>query len=155
MNNKSHQRAGLLVGLVVSMGLSASNVQAQDNAGVQFLNQPTSATPFSEAVRVGKTLYMSGQLGMVPGTPKLIAGGVAAETRQALENTKATLERYSYSLKDVVKCTVLLADIADFTAFNDVYLSFFARPYPARTLMAVKDLAFGARVEIECIAAKN
>ena len=103
---------------------------------------------------MGNILFLSGQLGMVPGTPKVVDGGIAAETQQALANTKASLERYGYGLKDVVKCTVLLADMADFGAFNQVYLATFAQPYPARTLMAVKGLAFNGRVEIECVAAK-
>ena len=155
--NFSYKRMSALVTAAASLwlALSLQPTQAQTGNTVQFLNQSGSTTPFSEAVRVGNILFLSGQLGMLPGTPKVVDGGITAETQQAMANTKATLERYGYSLKDVVKCTVLLADMADFAAFNKVYLASFTQPYPARTLMAVKGLAFNARVEVECVAAKG
>lgn len=122
---------------------------------VQFLNSgkvlPTNL-PFSEAVRVGDTLYMSGQIGVVPGTLKLVPGGVKEETRQTMENIKATLEAHGYSMRDVVKCTVMLADIAEWAAFNEVYRTFFSDRYPARSALGANGLALGARVEVECIA---
>lgn len=132
----------------------APSVQAAPRQAVQFFNQSGTSAPFSEAVQVGRHLYLSGQLGLVPGKGTLASGGLAAETKQALANTKALLERYGYSMRDVVKCTVLLADMADFSAFNRVYLSAFSKPYPVRTLFAVNGLAFGARVELDCFAAK-
>lgn len=103
---------------------------------------------------MGHQLFLSGQLGLVPGKGTLSPGGLVPETKQALANTKAVLERYGYSMRDVVKCTVLLADMADFAAFNRLYLSAFAKPYPVRTLFSVNGLAFGARVELDCMAAK-
>jgi reactive intermediate/imine deaminase len=118
------------------------------------LNQSSTAAPFSEAVQVGRQLYLSGQLGLIPGQGVLAAGGLLPETRQALANTKASLERYGYSMRDVVKCTVFLVDMADFAVVNREYLSAFSKPYPVRTLVAVRGLAFGARVELDCIAAK-
>ena len=109
--------------------------------------------PFSEAVRVGATLYLSGQLGIVPGTMRLVPGGMREQARQTMENIKATLEAHATSLGDVVKCTVMLADISDWPAFNEVYCTFFdASRYPARSAFAAGALALGARVEIECIA---
>lgn len=108
--------------------------------------------PFSEAVRVGDTIYLSGQIGNEPGTARLVAGGVEAQTEQTLRNIQATLERHGSDLAHVAKCTVFLADIADWPAVNIVYKRFFKPPYPARSAVAGSGLALGAAVEIECIA---
>ena len=108
--------------------------------------------PFSEAVRVGDTVFLSGQMGIVPGTMTLAPGGVKAETRQALENLRTILEAHGLSLKHVVRCSVMLADMADWPAFNEVYREFFEAPFPARSAFGVNGLALGGRVEIECIA---
>jgi reactive intermediate/imine deaminase len=104
---------------------------------------------------VGDTLYLSGQIGIKPGTLELAPGGIGAEARQTLENIRTTLEAHGYSLRDVVKCTVMLADIGEWAAFNDVYRSFFAPPYPARSALGANGLALGARVEVECIAVRR
>ena len=106
-------------------------------------------------MRVGNTLYLSGQIGIQPGTLNLTAGGIQAEARQALENIKTTLETHGYTMRDVVKCTVMLADIAEWAAFNEVYKTYFAPPYPARSALGVNGLAIGARVEVECLAVRN
>ena len=131
---------------------------AQGQPQVEYLNSgkvtPTTL-PFSEAVRVGDTLYLSGQIGIRPGTLELAPGGIAGEARQTLENIRTTLETHGYSLRDVVKCTVMLADIGEWAAFNEVYRGFFAAPYPARSAFGTSGLALGARVEVECIAVKN
>jgi reactive intermediate/imine deaminase len=108
--------------------------------------------PFSSAVRVGNILYLSGQVGALPGTRELAAGGIAAETRQTMENIKQVLEYAGSSLDRVVKCTVFLLDIADYGAMNEVYASFFPEEPPARSTLAASGLALGAKVEIECIA---
>lgn len=108
--------------------------------------------PFSEAVQVGRTLYLSGQIGNLPGTRQLAPGGLSAEAKQTLENIKAVLERHGASLDQVVKCTVFLADIKDWPAFNEVYVQYFRTNLPARSALAVSGLALGARVEVECIA---
>ena len=112
--------------------------------------------PFSEAVRVGTTLFLSGQIGTLTGAgePRLVSGGVGAETRQIMENIKASLEANNYSLDDVIKCTIMLADMAEWAEFNAVYTNYFNKHLPARSAFGVNGLAFGARVEIECIAAK-
>jgi 2-iminobutanoate/2-iminopropanoate deaminase len=142
--------------LLVLNVLSPAAVGEQKNA-VEFLNSGSllpEGLPFSEAVRVGNTLYLSGQLGIAPGTLKLVPGGIEAEAKQTLENIRSTLQVYGYGMKDVVKCTVMLADIAEWSTFNEVYRGFFQPPYPARSAFAAKGLAMGARVELECMAAK-
>ena len=108
--------------------------------------------PFSSAVRVGNTLYLSGQIGTLPGTRELAPGGVAAETQQTLENIKRVLAHAGSSLDRVVKCTVFLTDIADYQAVNAVYQEYFPVDPPARSAMAGSGLALGAKGEIECIA---
>lgn len=121
----------------------------------QFLNSPRATEldrPFSEAVRAGDFLFLSGQIGDVPATGKLAEGGLEAEGRQTLTNVKRVLEANGASLSDVVKCTVFLADIAEWPAFNTIYRQFFQKPYPARSALAASGLAMNARVELECIA---
>jgi len=108
--------------------------------------------PFSEAVRVGHTLYLSGQLGFDHTTSKLVEGGIADETRQTMENIKATLEKHGSSLAEVVKCTVFLADINEWAAMNEVYMTYFPTNPPARSALGGGGLALGARTEIECMA---
>ncbi len=108
--------------------------------------------PFSEAVQLGDTLYVSGQVGNQPGTRTLAPGGLGPESKQALENMKAVLERHGTSLDHVVKCTVFLADIKEWPAFNEIYQTFFNKNLPARSALAASGLANGARVEVECIA---
>jgi 2-iminobutanoate/2-iminopropanoate deaminase len=108
--------------------------------------------PFSEAVRVGHTLYLSGQLGFDPTTGKLVEGGITAETQKTLDNIKATLEKHGSSMAEVVKCTVFLADINEWAAMNEVYVTFFSDNPPARSALGSSGLALGARTEIECIA---
>jgi reactive intermediate/imine deaminase len=129
--------------------------QAKAKESVQFLNSGASTTtPFSPAVRAGQVLYLSGQLGLVPGTNKLLPGGIQPETRQAMKNIATLLENSGYSMQNVIKCTVFLADMNEFASFNKEYLSFFSKPYPARSAIGINSLAFGGRVEIECVAAK-
>ena len=108
--------------------------------------------PFSEAVRVGHMLYLSGQIGIDPATSKLAEGGIAGETRQTMENIKATLEKHGSSLAEVVKCTVFLADINEWAAMNEVYITYFPSNLPARSALGSSGLALGARTEIECLA---
>lgn len=112
---------------------------------------PTSA--LSEAVRVGNMLYLSGQLGFLPGTRNLAPGGIAAETRQTMENIRAVLEKHGSSFDRVVKCTVMLADIKERDAMNEVYITYFAEGRrPARSAFGTSGLAANGRVEIECMA---
>jgi 2-iminobutanoate/2-iminopropanoate deaminase len=108
--------------------------------------------PFSESVKVGDTLFISGQIGNLPGTLTLAPGGIGPEARQALDNIKAIVERRGSSMAQVVKCTVFLADIKEWPAFNEVYREYFKTNPPARSALAASGLAFNARTEIECIA---
>ena len=143
--------------LVLCGGLAGmAPALAAPPATVQFLNSgrvlPTDL-PFSEAVRVDDMLYLSGQVGVAPGTMKLVPGGLKAEARQTMENIKTSLAAHGLAMRDLVKCTVMLADISEWGAFNDVYKSFFSSRYPARSAFGASGLALGARVEVECIAA--
>ncbi len=111
--------------------------------------------PFSEAVKVGDTLYLSGQIGNLPGSLKLAEGGLVGETKQVMENIKISLEAHGYEMSDLIKCTVFLADIAEWDDFNEVYATYFEPgQFPARSAFGGVDLAINARVEVECIAAR-
>ncbi|MDZ4311541.1 MAG: RidA family protein [Cypionkella sp.] len=109
--------------------------------------------PFSEAVQVGDMLYLSGQIGVAPGETTLAAGGIAGETRQTMDNIGAVLARHGLGFDDVVKCTVMLADMNDWPAFNAVYVGYFKPDrLPARSAFGSTGLAYGGRVELECWA---
>lgn len=110
---------------------------------------------FSTAVRSGDLIFLSGQLGALQGIdpPRLVEGGIEAETRQTMDNIVATLAAAGATLDDLIKCTVFLADMADYAAMNTVYAEYFPSDPPARSAVAGSGLALGALVEIECIAA--
>jgi len=135
--------------------LVATVAMAGTPAKVEFLNSGKvypAGVPLSEAVRVGDTLYLSGQIGIQPGTLKLVPGGIGAESRQAMSNIRTSLEAHGYSMSDVVKCTVMLADMGEWAAMNRVYIEYFSTNLPARSAFGVSGLALGGRVEIECVA---
>ncbi len=113
---------------------------------------PKAIGPYSQAIKVGNLVFASGQVPIVPATGEFVEGGIQEQTRQALTNAQAILEEAGTSLKNVVKTTVFLSDMANFTAMNEVYAEFFTQPYPARSAVAVKALPKGALVEVECIA---
>ena len=116
---------------------------------------PAAIGPYSQAIDTGLGLiFVSGQLPIDPATGAFPEGGVKVQTQQSLTNARAILEAAGLSLKNVVKTTVFLADMADFASMNEVYSQFFTAPFPARSAVAVKTLPKGALVEIECIAAK-
>lgn len=117
-------------------------------------NAPAAIGPYSQAIEANGFIYASGQLPINPATGAFPEGGIKEQTRQSLLNAQAILKEAGSDLSKVVKTTVLLADIADFAAMNEVYASFFAAPYPARSAFAVRDLPKGALVEIEMIAVK-
>ena len=120
---------------------------------VEYLAGPSGPSPrLSEAVRVGKMLYLSGKLGTLPGKRQLAAGGIEGETRQAMKNIKDALQRHGSGMDQVVRCTVFLVDIGEWPAMNEVYVTFFPRNVPARAAVAVAGLVLDARVEIECLA---
>lgn len=107
--------------------------------------------PYSESARIGDTLYLAGQVGENE-NGELVPGGIGAETEQVMLNIKAALVRRGLGMEHVIKCTVFLADIAEWSAFNNVYKKHFSVPYPARSAFGASGLAMGARVELECIA---
>ncbi|MDR2823829.1 MAG: RidA family protein [Prevotellaceae bacterium] len=115
---------------------------------------PAAIGPYSQAVEVNGTLYVSGQLPIDPSAGKIVAADIAGQTEQSLKNLAAILEEAGYSFETVVKSTVFLSDIANFAGMNDVYKMFYKTDCPARSAFAVKDLPMGALVEIETIAAK-
>lgn len=117
-------------------------------------NAPAAVGPYSQAVEAGNTLYVSGQLPVDPKTGKM-PESIEEQTRQSLENIRAILAEAGYAPGNVVKSTVLLADIADFGAMNGVYARFFSEPFPARVCYQVAALPMGARVEIETVAVKE
>jgi len=143
-----------------SIGLAAlalsSACQHEDEASpdVEFITAPGTddmELPFSPAVRVGNMLYLSGNLGNIPGTFELAAGGIKAETRQTMENIQSVLALAGSSMDRIVKCSVFLADMSEWGAMNEVYRAYFTVP-PARSAFGANGLALGARVEIDCIA---
>ncbi len=127
----------------------------QSSRQVEFLNSPAHARlglPFSEAVRVGNTVYLSGQLGNVPGRLELASGGIRAEARQTMDNIRTTLAAHGLTMDHIVKCTVMLADMAEWGAFNEIYRSYFTGHLPARSAFGCSGLALGGRLEVECMA---
>jgi reactive intermediate/imine deaminase len=131
-------------------------MKSEQQSDIEYLtSENTKGLPFSEAVRMGNVLYLSGQMGIDASTDAsihLVPGGIAAETRQALENIKRTLEKYGSSLENVIKVTVMLADMSEWGEMNKVYVGYFSRNLPARSAFGTSGLALGGRVEIECIA---
>ena len=118
----------------------------------QVLVPGSGPAPLSSVVRAGDLVFVSGQLGFPPGTRELVPGGIGPEAQAALEGVAANLAKAGLGMQDVVKCTVFLADIADFRAMNAVYAMFFPKDPPARSTIAAAALVLKARVEIECIA---
>lgn len=142
--------------LLFAAGMVAGPALAGEGARVEFhgsAGEAMRALPFSESVRVGDLLLLSGQVGVNPETAELVPGGIEAEARQTMDNIRSVLERRGLGMADIVKCTVMLADIGDYRAFNRVYSGYFDGRYPARSAFAASGLALGARVEVECIAA--
>ena len=145
--------ARLPLAALVALPLAAA--AAEPAKRTEFINSPQALAadlPFSQAVRHGDTLYLSGQIGNLPGTRTLAPGGLRGEAQQALENIRATLEANGRTTADLMKCTVMLADMADWATFNEIWRAFLKKPYPARSAIGVNGLALGARVEVECIA---
>lgn len=109
--------------------------------------------PFSEAVQAGNLFFLAGQIGFDRAAGHMAEGGIKGETEQVIKNIQAVLKHHDLALDNVVKCTVILSDIEDFKAFNEVYTQYFTKK-PARTTFAAKDLAIGAKIEIEVIAVR-
>ena len=124
------------------------------NIAIHTDNAPAAIGPYSQAIQAGNTIYVSGQLPIDPATSCFAGEDIAAQTRQSLCNIKAILAAAGADMSNVVKTTVLLADIADFAAMNAVYAEFFSAPYPARAAFQAAALPKNALVEIECVAVK-
>lgn len=115
---------------------------------------PAAIGPYSQAIQVGNLVYTSGQIPVNPATGAFVEGGIKEQTRQSLLNVKAVLEEAGLTMSDVIKSTVFMADMNDFSDMNAVYAEFFTEPYPARSAVAVRTLPKGALVEIEVVAWK-
>ncbi|HEU5041162.1 MAG TPA: RidA family protein [Gemmatimonadales bacterium] len=138
--------------LLLAASLLACAAREPQPLTLEHLPMPGPASlPFSAAVRAGPWLFLSGQLG-TDSTLRLVPGGIGPETRQAMENVRALVTRAGGSMERLVKCTVMLADMAEWGAMNQEYVKFFSGPPPARSALGASGLALGARVEIECLA---
>lgn len=146
----------LLIGLTLLLPASVHSQQPGDTGRAQkrVIQVPGSlpGLPFSSAVQIGNVIYLSGQVGVLPGTRQLVDTGVTKQTQQTLENIKAVLTHAGSSMERVFKCTVFLANMRDYDDMNRVYATFFPKDPPARSTVAGSGLALGAKVEIECMA---
>ncbi len=155
MNNPLNMFLKAIFLIVIQISLSVP-VLAEEHKNIEFYNTGKtlpSNLPFSEIVRVGNTLYLSGQIGVMPGTLKLVQGGMKEQAIQTMENIKSTLESNGFSMSNVVKCTVMLGDISQWGAFNEIYKTYFKKPYPARSAFGANGLGLGALLEVECLGA--
>ncbi|MBV8740340.1 MAG: RidA family protein [Sinobacteraceae bacterium] len=114
-------------------------------------NAPQAIGPYSQAVRAGDTLYLSGQIPLDPGTMQMVSGDIEAEIRRVFENLRAVAEAAGSSLANAVKVNVYLTDLAHFAKVNEIMASYCTQPFPARAAIGVAQLPRGARVEIECV----
>jgi len=121
---------------------------------IQTIDAPAAIGPYSQAVEVGDTLYISGQIPLDPKTMKVVEGGIKEQTLQVLNNIGAILKEAGYNYSDVVKSTCFLSDMANFKAMNEVYGLYYSENPPARAAFAVKELPMGVLIEIETVAAK-
>ncbi len=122
---------------------------------IETREAPKAIGPYTQALAFGEWLFLSGQIGLEPTSGELVAGGIAAETRQALANLGAVLRAAGADFSDVVRTTLYLVDLADFAVVNEIYGSVFAPPYPARVTIGVASLPRGARIEIDAIARRR
>jgi 2-iminobutanoate/2-iminopropanoate deaminase len=162
MKQRLLTRAAALLALAAATAATSACTVTTSRAGAaaaaparEVIAPPGSPTlaAYSPAIRSGNLVFLSGQVGLRPGTRELAPGGIAAETRQTLENVRDLLAAAGLGREDLVKCTVFLADIAEYEPMNRVYAEFFAGvAAPARSALGVSGLPLGARVEIECIA---
>ncbi len=121
---------------------------------IQTSNAPAAIGPYSQAVEVGGTLYISGQIPLDPASMKIVEGGIQEQTNRVLMSIGAILKEAGYDYTDVVKSTCLLSDMANFKAMNEIYAKYYSEGAPARAAFAVKELPLGVLIEIETIAAK-
>lgn len=141
----------IIPALLLASACETLPVDAPVSSDLRYVTAGDGGFPFSTAVEADGWVFLSGALGTVPGTG-LVEGGIEPETRQTMDNIQATLEAEGLGWDRVVKCSVFLADIAEWPAFNEVYKTYFDDNFPARSALGASGLALGARVEIECIA---
>jgi reactive intermediate/imine deaminase len=123
-----------------------------NHQAIETANAPRAIGPYSQAIRSGELLFLSGQIPLDPATGELVGGDIEVQTRRVLDNLSAILQRAGGSLGDVVKTTIYLVDLGEFAAMNAVYATYFAAPAPARATVQVAALPKGAHIEIEAIA---
>jgi reactive intermediate/imine deaminase len=129
------------------------SIEAMSKQIISTPNAPAAIGVYSQAVRVGNTIWVSGQIPLDPKTKELVKGDIEAQVRQAFENLKAIVLAAGATLDDVVKATVFLIDLSHFALVNKVMAEYFREPYPARAALGVASLPRGAQVEVECIVA--
>jgi 2-iminobutanoate/2-iminopropanoate deaminase len=149
-------RAAWFLTAVGVVAISRVTPVAAENEQVHFYNSPAAAAaklPFSQAVRVGDVLYMSGAIGVLPGKMELTPGGIEPEAKQMMENIGEVLKANGLTFDDLFKCTAMLADMSKWGAFNKIYVTYFKPEHlPARSALGANGLALGAEVELECWA---
>ena len=143
----------ILVSLLLSIGSCNEDIDSSKREVIS-LDNSTAGRPYSPAVKVGNTLYVSGQIAVDPTTGKLLSGDITAQTLQVLTNLQAVVEKAGFRMDDIVKCNVLMDSIEYYAPMNRVYLEFFPENPPARKAYAVQSLPLGAMVEIDAIAIK-
>jgi 2-iminobutanoate/2-iminopropanoate deaminase len=150
------QRIFTFFGIIAILGFIGSAAQKTEGLKKEIKSDkaPKVTGPLTQGIAAGGFVFCSGQLPIDPATGKLVEGGIEAQTRQVLKNLSAVLDAAGSSFDNVVKCTVLLTNMSEFSAMNKVYGEFFKAPAPARATFQVSALAMGAKVEIECIAIK-
>ncbi len=154
-NLRSLSIASFALTLLVPIAACSTSAPVGSHASPEYFASPDPALkgfPFSEAVRAGDFLFVSGQVGVLPGTDDLVPGGVGPESKQAIENIREVLQRHGSSLAHVVKCSAFLADMRDWATFNAIYRQYFPAHFPARSALGASGLALGARIELECTA---
>lgn len=143
---------------IITLALvSVTPLKAQEESSINFHashEEKRQSAPYSDAVSVGNLFFLTGQIGMDHSTRTMVTGGIKAETEQVIKNIAAVLEHHGMNLDGVVKCTVILSNIDDFAAFNEVYIKYFTNK-PARTTFAASGLAANAMIEIEVVAVKK
>jgi 2-iminobutanoate/2-iminopropanoate deaminase len=153
---KTWLKAALILAATGGFAISSVTPSAAEEEHVHFYNSPTALAaklPFSQAVRVGDVLYLSGSIGNLPGKAELVPGGIEPETQQMMENIRAVLQGNGLTFDDVFKCTAMLADMSKWGAFNKIYVTYFKPEHlPARSALGANGLALGAQVELECWA---
>jgi 2-iminobutanoate/2-iminopropanoate deaminase len=144
----------ILLLCMLIIGIAGCSQAPIDREIISTTDAPAAIGPYSQAVRAGNTLYLSGQLGIIPETGQFVEGGLKAQARQALENQKTILTEAGFSLGNVVQCQVFLKDMNDYRAFNEIYSEYFEKDYPARAVLEVSRIPKDGFVEIMMVAVK-